>query len=65
MSNGDSYKRREVSSGVYQCGCRWERTEDHGIVGDILRECQIHHQATVACVAEFERERGKPSEVTK
>ena len=36
-----------------QCGCCWERTKD----GDVLRECQIHAEATRARVAKFERER--------
>jgi hypothetical protein len=53
----DSYKRKEVSPGVYQCGCKWERRDDSFGKGDVLVECSIHHQATVACVAKFERER--------
>lgn len=49
--SGDTYVRREVSPGVYQCGCRWERTEH----GDTMRECAIHGQATSASVDAFER----------
>jgi hypothetical protein len=49
--SGDTYRRREVAPGVYQCGCRWERTKH----GDTMRECVMHAQATVASVATFER----------
>ncbi len=49
---GDSYRRIETSTGVYQCGCLWERTQS----GDILRECIFHKQVTVASVVEFDRE---------
>jgi hypothetical protein len=52
--NGDTYKRREVRPDVYQCGCYWTRTDEYG---DVLVECDIHHQATVASVRKFERER--------
>ena len=49
MNTGDTYKRREVSPGLYQCGCKW--------TDDVLVQCPIHHQATVASVEAFERER--------
>jgi len=51
---GDTYKRREVSPGVYQCGCRWTRNP---AFGDVLVECPVHRQATHTSVAKFERER--------
>lgn len=50
---GDSYKRNFID-GIAQCGCYWYR---HESFGDVLTQCQIHHQATVASVKEFERER--------
>jgi len=53
-TRGDDYKRREVYTGVYQCGCRWERRQGWG---DVLVECAIHGQATLASVERFERER--------
>jgi hypothetical protein len=56
-SPGDSYARREVAPGVYQCGCRWERTEH----GDTMRECVMHAQATQASVSKFEREHPEAS----
>ena len=58
-NSGDDYKRIEVSpgSGVYQCGCHWDRRDDEYGKGDVLVECVIHHAATVASVKEFERER--------
>jgi hypothetical protein len=40
---GDSYRRIEVSPGVYQCGCRWERDLQYG---DVLRECVFHRRLT-------------------
>lgn len=49
---GDSYRRREVSPGVYQCGCHWVRSD---LFGDILIECPIHAAATEASVRRFER----------
>jgi hypothetical protein len=51
--SGDTYRRREVSPGVYQCGCYWTRCSEFG---DVLVECDIHYQATVASVSKFERE---------
>lgn len=51
---GDTYKRREVSPGQYQCGCRWERRPGRG---DVLIECALHKEATRASVDRFERER--------
>ncbi|MGC0154580.1 hypothetical protein ACPRNU_19160 [Chromobacterium vaccinii] len=52
---GDIYKRRKVDVDGYQCGCRWVRTVD----GDMLAQCPIHHEATVASVKRFDRERAK------
>ena len=54
----DLYKRFEVSpgSGVYQCGCYWERRNDAHGIGDVLVECTIHHAATVASVQSFDRD---------
>lgn len=58
--SGDSYKRREVAPGRYQCGCCWERV---ACFGDVLRECVFHKAATRARVDEFERKRkGKKEE---
>lgn len=53
MSTGDSYKRRSVAPGEYQCGCRWAKWEG----GDQLIECQIHKAATESSVRAFDRER--------
>jgi len=45
---GDSYRRIEVSPGIYQCGCRWIRLENEEvcegtfITGDVLIECPFH-----------------------
>lgn len=50
--SGDSYKRREVSPGVYQCGCYWKREVHYG---DVLVECPIHKQAGEASLKRFER----------
>lgn len=54
MSNmnfgGDSYKRNFID-GIAQCGCYWTREKPYG---DILNQCPIHHQATLASVKEFE-----------
>jgi len=50
--NGDTFKRREVSPGVYQCGCHWVRLVGWG---DVLRECLIHHAAGAARLAAYER----------
>lgn len=54
MPTGDTYKRREVSPGVYQCGCTWTREPGWG---DVLVECELHKLATKARVDRFERER--------
>lgn len=58
MSNGDSYNRIEVSKDTYQCGCHWIKDPDYG---DVLVECPIHEQATIAHVrrtdGEIEKER--------
>lgn len=50
---GDSYRRREVSDGVYQCGCHWVRYEEpveviEGVFvrGDVLVECPFHKTIT-------------------
>jgi hypothetical protein len=59
MMPGDDYKRREVSPGVYQCGCRWERMRTIHASGDVLVECPIHKAATRASVEKFERERNE------
>lgn len=48
----DTYKRREISPGVYQCGCAWTRQPG---LGDVLVECDLHRQATAASVARLER----------
>lgn len=58
-SSGDDYKRVEVAphSGVYQCGCHWDKRDDKYGKGDVLVECVMHHAATVASVRKFERER--------
>lgn len=53
MSNGDSYKRRMISENEFQCGCHW--TKDP-VYGDVLVECPIHEQATMASVRKHERE---------
>lgn len=53
IDNGDTYKRYEIAPNLYQCGCYWERQNGFG---DVLVECIIHHQATVASVSKFERE---------
>ena len=53
----DIYKRVEIGGGVYQCGCHWEHQDDEFGKGDVLIQCTIHHQATVASVNKFERER--------
>jgi hypothetical protein len=48
--SGDTLKRREVSPGVYQCGCRWIRAEEDqrafaaGVRGDVLKLCPLHEQ---------------------
>jgi hypothetical protein len=42
---GDTYRRIEISPGVYQCGCKWERQEKWG---DVLVQCPIHRAATYA-----------------
>lgn len=55
MSSGDTYKRREVRPGVYQCGCYWTRLTPYG---DMLSQCALHQQATDASVKRFDRERG-------
>ena len=55
----DTYKRREVTPGVYQCGCYWEKRNDEFGKGDVLVECKIHRQATIASVNNFERQRPK------
>jgi hypothetical protein len=45
---GDSYRCREVSLNVYQCGCKWIRLEHEEvcegifITGDVLIECPLH-----------------------
>lgn len=54
--NGDTYKRREVSPGVYQCGCRWDKWEG----GDILRQCALHQAHTAHSVRRFDAERATP-----
>jgi NAD(P)H-hydrate repair Nnr-like enzyme with NAD(P)H-hydrate dehydratase domain len=46
--SGDMYRRREVSPGVYQCGCQWTRIPGFG---DVLEQCPIHAVATAALVA--------------
>lgn len=51
----DIRNRREVEPGVYQCGCRWERTVQFG---DTLRECAIHETATDAATRKFARKAG-------
>jgi hypothetical protein len=50
---GDSYRRREVSPGVYQCGCRWVHYEEPHevsggifVTGDVLIECDFHRSIT-------------------
>jgi hypothetical protein len=48
----DTYKRN-FSGNLAQCGCRWVREA----VGDVLKQCPIHHAATVASVMRFEAER--------
>jgi hypothetical protein len=57
--NGDDYKRVEISpnSGVYQCGCHWEKYDNEYGKGDVLKECALHHAATAASVKKFDRER--------
>ena len=51
---GDTYRRREIAPGLYQCGCRWARAEDvpeayeAGARGDVLLQCPIHAAATGA-----------------
>jgi hypothetical protein len=50
---GDTYRRREIEPGRYQCGCRWARAEDvpeafeAGVRGDVLLQCPIHAAATM------------------
>jgi len=50
---GDTYRRREVAPGIYQCGCRWIRYEKSTeiiegvwIFGDVLTECPFHRSIT-------------------
>lgn len=53
---GDSYRRREIAPGRYQCGCRWVRAEDVpkawalGVRADILVLCPLHGRHTAATV---------------
>lgn len=53
MSNGDSYNRRKISEDEFQCGCHWIKDPDWG---DVLVECPIHEQATIAHVRRTDRE---------
>jgi hypothetical protein len=45
---GDSYRRKEVSPNLYQCGCKWVHLEHEEvcegifITGDVLIECPLH-----------------------
>lgn len=55
---GDCFKRIKISDTHYQCGCFWFRDEDWG---DVLKQCPIHDQATIASVTKFDRER-KPKQ---
>ena len=59
-TSGDDYKRFEVApdSGVYQCGCYWDKRDDELGKGDVLVECAIHHAATVASVKAFDKKYG-------
>lgn len=54
--SGDTFKRREIRPGVYQCGCFWEYRPGFG---DVLVECVLHKQAGAARIKKFERERAK------
>lgn len=54
VENGDTYKRIEIDEDHYQCGCYWYRCPEYG---DVLKECPIHKQATLAVGKKFERER--------
>ena len=59
-TSGDGYKRVEVApdSGVYQCGCHWDKRDDELGKGDVLVECALHNAATVASVKAFDKEYG-------
>ena len=57
---GDSYKRFEVApdSGVYQCGCYWDKRDDDFGRGDVLVECALHNAATVSSIKAFDKKNG-------
>lgn len=53
MKDGDTFRRRKIATGKYQCGCYWRRDPQYG---DVLVECPIHHAAGLISIQRFERE---------
>jgi hypothetical protein len=49
----DTYYRREVSPGVYECGCRWDRQPGRS---EVLVECPLHAGATATLVFDSAKE---------